>query len=95
MVSSLAAKGFFAMFLLGSVYVIEFYTFTKYKLSQSQFKKAEQGGYISSKRVVQWPTLNKQWEAIFIEQGNISSALGVLHRQSNNMILHSPSNKLQ
>ena len=46
-VISLAAKGCFAMFLLGSMYV---WSFTM-KERQSQFKKAEQGGYISSKQV--------------------------------------------
>jgi hypothetical protein len=56
-VLSLAAKGCFAMdpCMVWSITMKEIKAIT--------IQKAEQGGYISSKRVAQRPTLNKQLEA--------------------------------
>lgn len=60
MVLSLAAKAILQCFYLDPCVI---WSITMKETKATTIQKAEQGGYISSKRVAQWPTLNEQLEA--------------------------------
>jgi hypothetical protein len=59
-VLSLAAKAILQCFYLDPCVI---WSITMKETKATTIQKAEQGGYISSKRVAQWPTLNEQLEA--------------------------------